>query len=82
MTDWVVQWAAWGWGLLFGGVLVFELYTLWWNRKRGDGKQRANLTAYVTAAIGVGKRRLNRRMSKWVMVGFLGWLILHFLGVL
>lgn len=81
-TAWVVPWAAWGWGLLFAAVLVFELWTLYWNSKYGDGQQRANLTAYVTALIGVGKRRLNRRMSKWIMVAFLGWLILHFLGYL
>ena len=79
---WVVPWAAWGWAVIFAAVIVFELFTLWWNRKRGDGEQRANLTAYVRAYFGVGDRRLKRRGRPIVMVLFLGWLLLHFLGVI
>jgi len=80
MTDWVVDWAAWIWGATFLFILVFEIYTLIWNNKRGDGKQRANLTAYVRAYFGVGDRRLKRSGRPWVMAAFLVWLLLHFLG--
>lgn len=82
MTDWVVPWAAWGWGIIFAAVIVFELWTMYWNRKYGDGRQRANLTAYARAYFGVGDRRLKRSGRPWIMVAFLGWLILHFLGYL
>jgi hypothetical protein len=76
---WVVPWAAWIWGGLFAAILVFELFTLKWNKAHHDG-QRANLTAYVRAYFGIGDRRLKRSARPWIMVVFLGWLLLHFLG--
>lgn len=79
-TGWVVPWAMWVWAALFAAIIVFELFTLWWNNARGDGAQRANLTAYVRAYIGVGDRRLKRRARPVVVILFLGWLLLHFLG--
>jgi hypothetical protein len=80
--EWVVPWAAWIWGWLFAAVLVFEIFTLYWNNKYGDGTQRANLTAYTKAFFGIGDRRLRRRLPRWVMVVFLLWLLLHFLEVI
>lgn len=82
MTDWVVPWAMWVWAAIFAAVILFELFTLWWNNARGDGRERANLTAYVRAYFGIGDRKLRRRGRPIVMVLFLGWLILHFLGYL
>lgn len=79
-SDWTVPWAMWVWGGLFAAVIVFEIITLVWNNLYGDGTQRANLTAYVRAYFGIGDRRLKRRGRPVVMVLFLGWLILHFLG--
>jgi hypothetical protein len=79
-TTWAVPWAMYVWGGLFAAVLVFEIYTLFWN-KQHKGK-RANLTAFVRAAFGVGKRRLKYQLPKWLMVVFLAWLLLHFLEVI
>jgi hypothetical protein len=78
MNDWTVPWAMYVWGGLFAAVLVFEIFTLYWNKEH-KGK-RANLTAYVRAYFGVGDRRLKRSGRPWIMVAFLGWLLLHFLG--
>lgn len=76
---WIVPWSMWVWAALFGAIIVFELITLWMNRKADDGTRR-NLTAYVRAAIGVGDRRLTRRFPRWLAVAILVWLLLHFLG--
>lgn len=69
----------WVWGALFAAVLVFEMITLYLNRKADDGTRR-NLTAYVQAYFGIGNRRLKRSARPWIMAVFLGWLLLHFLG--
>lgn len=76
--DWTVDWAIKGWAIIFLAVIVFEIYTLWWNKKHGNGR-RANLTAYVRAYFGIGDRRLKRRGRPAVMVAFLVWLLGHFL---
>lgn len=78
-TDWVVSWAMWGWASLFVVMLIFELYTLWWNRYRGDGKQRANLTAYVSAFFRVGKRRLKYSAGPAVIIAVFVYFLGHFL---
>jgi hypothetical protein len=77
--EWIVPWALWVWAALFGAIIVFELITLYMNRKADDGTRR-NLTAYVRAWLGVGDRRLTRKGPRWVAVVFLTWLLLHFLG--
>jgi hypothetical protein len=80
-TSWTVPWSMYVWGALFAAVLVFEIITLYLNRKADDGTRR-NLTAYVRAFFGVGDRRLRRQGPKWLMVVFLVWLLLHFLEVI
>ena len=81
MNDWVTPWAMYGWGVLFLAVLIFELVTIAFNNtERGKGK-RANLTAYVRAFFGIGERRLKYSMPRWILIGFMVWLLLHFLEI-
>ena len=77
MTDWTVGWAKWGWAILIGAMLVFELYTLWWN-KRNKGK-RANLTAYVSAFFQRGDRRLKYKAGPAVLVVVFVYFLGHFM---
>jgi hypothetical protein len=76
--DWVVPWAMWVWGALFAAMVVFELYTLWWN-KRNPGK-RANLSAYVSAYFRSGERRLKYSAGSAVLIALFMFFLLHFLG--
>jgi len=78
-TEWVVPWAMWGWATLFIVLLIFELYTLWWNNEKGDGKQRANLTAYVSAFFRVGNRRLKYSASAAILIAVFIYFLGHFL---
>jgi hypothetical protein len=77
--EWIVPWAMWIWAALFLAIIVFELIMLIMNSKIDDGSRR-NLTAYVQAWIGVGKRRLTKRGPRLVVIVFLLWLLFHFLG--
>ena len=77
--EWVIPWSMWIWAALFGAIIVFELITLYMNAKADDGTRR-NLTAYVQAWIGVGKRRLRKAGPRWLVVLILLWLLLHFIG--
>lgn len=80
--DWFPAWSMWVWASLFGAVLVFELVTIYWNNsKHAKPGQRANLTAFVQAFFGIGDRRLKFSLPAWIMVAFLGWLIVHFLDI-
>jgi hypothetical protein len=77
MNDWTVSWAMWGWGILFFAMVVFEFYTLWWNRTH-KGK-RANLTAYVSAFFRAGSRRLRWSAGPAVLIALFVYFVGHFL---
>ena len=80
--EWTVRWAMWGWAILIGLILAFELYCLWWNHKYGhDRGQRANLTAYAMAFFRTHDRyRLRYTAGPAVLIALFCWFIVHFLG--
>lgn len=67
-----------GWGVLFAAMVLYEGYTLWWNRSH-PGK-RANLSAYVSAFFGAGNRRLRWSVGPAVLIALFVFFLGHFLG--
>lgn len=67
-----------GWAALIAAMLVYELYTLRWN-KTHKGK-RANLSAYVSAFFGAGERRLKYHAGAAVLIAVFVFFVGHFLG--
>lgn len=77
MVDWTVKWAMWIWASLFTAMVLFELYTLYWNKSH-PGK-RANLTAYISAYFRSGKRRLAYSAGPAVLIALFIYFMGHFL---
>ena len=77
-TSWVSVPHMLGWAALLGAMLVYELYTLAWNR-RNKGK-RANLSAFVQAFFQRGNRRLKYKAGPAILIAVFVVFLLHFLG--
>jgi hypothetical protein len=67
-----------GWAALFAVMLGYELYTIFWNRNH-PGK-RANLTAYVMAFFGTGRRRLKYQAGSAILIAVFVFFLGHFMG--
>lgn len=67
-----------GWAFWIAVGLLFEFYTLWWNKSH-LGK-RANLSAYVSAFFQAGNRRLRFKAGRAVLLGTFVFFTGHFLG--
>jgi hypothetical protein len=67
-----------GWALWIGAGLLFEAYTLWWNKSHPG--RRANLSAYVSAFFGAGDRRLRYHAGAAVLIATFVFFAGHFLG--
>jgi hypothetical protein len=82
MNDDPQAWVSWphmiGWAVIFAVMLVYELYTLWWNRKNKG--RRANLTAFVMAFFGTSNRRLKYRAGSAVLIAVFVFFLGHFMG--
>lgn len=78
MTDWTVPWAMFIWAFWIAVGLLFEFYTLRWN-KAHPGK-RANLSAYVSAFFQAGNRRLRFKGGPAILLGTFVFFTGHFLG--